>query len=86
MLTLTRKVGQRTFIGTIEVEVVEVRRDGVVLRVHGVEDESSVRVVDASYENPSPSARPAPRRRAGAPSSRQSAPVIVEKRRTRRSS
>ena len=86
MLTLTRKLGQRTFIGTIEVEVVEVRWDGVVLRVHGVEDESSVRAVDASHEDPSPSSRPAPRRRAGAPSSRQAAPVIVEKRRSRRNS
>ncbi|MBB88488.1 MAG: hypothetical protein CMP06_14510 [Xanthomonadales bacterium] len=86
MLALTRKIGQRTFIGAIEIEVVELRLDGVVLRVHGVEDESTIRLAEASHEDPSPRPRPAPRRRVVVPSSQQGAPVIVEKRRTRRGS
>ena len=86
MLTLTRKIGQRTFIGAIEIEVVEVRRDGVVLRVHGVEDEATIRLAEALHENHPPRPRPAPRRRVLVPSSQQHAPVIIEKRRTRRGS
>ncbi|MGH1349080.1 MAG: hypothetical protein ACRBN8_46545 [Nannocystales bacterium] len=85
MLTLTRKVGQRTFIGAIEVEVVDVGRDEVVLRLSGIEDESAVKLADASDEEPSPRPRPAARRRV-MQSSRQSEPVIIEKRRTRRGS
>jgi len=84
MLTLTRKVGQRTFIGAIEIEVVDVGMGGVVLRLSGVEDESTIKLVDASGEEPSPRPRPATRRRRVMPSSRQSEPVIIEKRRTRR--
>ena len=87
MLTLTRKVGQRTFIGAIEVEVVDVGRDEVVLRLSGVDDESAIELADASDEEPSPRPQPAARRRRRAmPSSRQSEPVIIEKRRTRRGS
>lgn len=86
MLTLTRKVGQRTFIGKIEVEVVEVRWDSVLLRVHGVEDESTIRLVDSSHEDTSRPQRPAPRRRVVAPSHQEGAPVVVQKRRTRRGS
>ena len=63
MLTLTRKVGHRTFIGAIEIEVVDVGRDDVVLRLSGLEDESAVKVADASHETPSPHPRPAARRR-----------------------
>lgn len=86
MLTLTRKVGQRTFIGAIEVEVVELRRDSVVLRVHGVEDESTIRLIDASHEEPSPRP-PLHARRRVVPSPREGgAPVVVETRRTRRGS
>lgn len=86
MLTLTRKIGQRTLIGTIEVEVVELCRDGVVLRLSGVEDESTIKLVDAPHEGHSPRPYPAPRRRRDAPSSQANAPVIIEKRRSRRSS
>ena len=88
MLTLTRKVGQRTLIGAIEieVEVVDVGTGGVVLRLSGVEDESAIKLADASGEDPSPRPRPAARRRRVMPSSRQSEPVIIEKRRTRRGS
>ena len=87
MVTLTRKIGQRVLIGpNIEVEVVEVRRSGVVLQLRGVEDESKVQLVDTPLEDHPPRSRPASRRRRMVPSSRQSEPVIVEKRRTRRPS
>ncbi|MGH1348936.1 MAG: hypothetical protein ACRBN8_45810 [Nannocystales bacterium] len=86
MLTLTRKAGQRTFIGAIEVEVVHVGRGEVRLRLSGVDDEAAIELVDASGEQPSPRSQPAARRRRVVPSSRQSAPVIIEKRRTRRGS
>ncbi|MCR9165493.1 MAG: hypothetical protein ACE37F_00575 [Nannocystaceae bacterium] len=81
MLTLTRKVGQRTLIGSIEVEVVEVRRDGVVIRLHGVEDESTVNLVDTSFSDTS--SRPATRRRRVVPTSRENSPVVIKKRRSR---
>ena len=84
MLTLTRKIGQKTLIGTIEVEVVELDRDGVVLRLSGVEDESTIKLVDAPHEHPSPRPHPGPRRRREASSSWSNAPVIIEKRRSRR--
>ena len=80
MLTLTRKVGQRTFIGSIEVEVVDIVRDGVVLRVHGVENESSVTLADSSSEEAS--TRTARR----VVPSRQDTPIIVAMRRSRRHS
>jgi hypothetical protein len=81
MLTLTRKVGQRVLIGAIEVEVVETRWDSIVLRVHGVEDEATIQLVDTP-EAPSPT-RPKPRRRRVI--SQQSDPIIVvEKRRSQR--
>jgi hypothetical protein len=86
MLTLTRKVGQRTLIGAIEVEVVDVGRDEVVLRLSGIEDESTVELADASDQEPSRRPRPEARQRPVMPSSRQSEPVIIEKRRTRRGS
>lgn len=83
MLTLTRKIGQRTLIGTIEVEVVNIGRDGVELRLSGVEDESAIELVDVAHESPTPRPRAAPRRRREAPSSQASTPVIIEKRRSR---
>ena len=86
MLTLSRKVGQRTFIGAIEVEVVDVGRDGVVLRLSGVEDESSIQLADASDEEPSPRPRSPAHRRRVMPSSGEITPVIVETRRPRRGS
>jgi hypothetical protein len=85
MLTLTRKAGQRVLIGAIEVEVVETRRDSIVLRVHGVEDEATVQLVDTPAP-PSTRSRPAPRRRRAVSAPWLGEPVIVEKRRTLRRS
>lgn len=83
MLTLTRREGQRVFIGSIIVEVVAVDRGEITLRVLGA-DESSIALVD----EPSTvhASRPRQRRAPPAPRRRETAPLIVEVRRSRKQS
>ena len=77
MLTLTRRIGERILIGDITVEVVDVNRGGITIRLHDI-DESAVELVDTPGAPP-----PAPSRRRVVPSRRGEPPLIVETRRSR---
>lgn len=81
MLTLTRNVGQRIFIGGITVQVVDATRNEVTLRVIGAE-ESSIQLVDT----PAPAHLRTPQRRKVAPRRGQAPPPIIEVRRSRKPS
>ena len=78
MLTLTRRIGERILIGNITVEVVDVNRNGVTIRLHDV-DESAIDLVDT----PTPP-RPTSFRRRMVPPKREEIPLIIETRRSRK--